>query len=63
VGDIAYADYWLKEEQQGYITPLNTTDHGKEYDKILNEFYGEIAEVSQDRPYMVGVGKFPHRCN
>ncbi|OXV06553.1 hypothetical protein Egran_05677 [Elaphomyces granulatus] len=63
VGDIAYADYWLKEEQQGYVKPLNTTDHGKEYDKILNEFYNEIEEISQDTPYMVGVGNHEANCD
>jgi hypothetical protein len=58
VGDIAYADAWLKEETSGYVTPLNETDGGKEYDKILNEFYVEVEEISRDVPYMVGPGEF-----
>lgn len=41
----------------GYVTPLNTSDYGAEYDKILNEFYVEIEEISRDRPYMVGPGE------
>jgi acid phosphatase type 7 len=58
VGDIAYADAWLKEEKGGYITPLNETDDGAEYDKILNVFYDEIEEISSNTPYMVGPGKY-----
>jgi hypothetical protein len=58
VGDIAYADAWLNEEIGGYITPLNENDKGAEYDKILNEFYNEIEEISRDVPYMVGPGEF-----
>ena len=58
VGDIAYADAWLKEEKAGYIGPLNTADHGAMYDKILNEFYDEVEELSKTKPYMVGPGKF-----
>lgn len=58
VGDIAYADAWLKEEKGGYITPLNTSDNGAVYDRILNEFYDEVEEISSDTPYMVGPGKY-----
>lgn len=62
VGDLAYADAWLKEEQGGYVTPLNVNDGGAEYDKILNEFYDEIEVLSQDRPYMVAAGMFSILC-
>lgn len=58
VGDLAYADAWIKEEKSGYITPLNETDGGAEYDKILNDFYGEIEVLSSTRPYMVAAGQF-----
>lgn len=47
VGDLAYADSWLKEEKAGYITPLNTADKGAVYDRILNEFYDEVQELSK----------------
>lgn len=57
VGDIAYADSWLKEEKSGYISPLNTTDNGAEYDKILNEFFVQVEPISSVRPYMVGPGE------
>jgi hypothetical protein len=57
VGDIAYADAWVKEEQGKYITPQNLTDKGAEYDKILNGFYDEVEDISEDVPYMVAVGE------
>ena len=63
VGDLAYADAWLKEEKAGYITPLNTTDHGAVYDRILNEFYDEIEELSKTKPYMVGPGNHEANCD
>lgn len=58
VGDIAYADAWLKEEKGGYITPLNTSDNGAVYDRILNDFYNEVEEISSDTPYMVSPGQY-----
>jgi hypothetical protein len=58
VGDIAYADAWVNEEKEGYVKPLNLTDGGAEYDKILNDFYNEVEPLSEIRPYMVAVGKF-----
>lgn len=27
------------------------------YDRILNEFYGQIENLSADKPYMVGPGR------
>jgi acid phosphatase type 7 len=56
---MAYADSWVKEEQGGYVNPLNLTDGGKEYDRILNDFYNEVQPLSEERPYMVAAGKDP----
>lgn len=56
MGDIAYADAWLKEEKGGYAAPLNTSDYGLEYEKILNDFYTQIQPLSAVKPYMVAVG-------
>ena len=56
MGDIAYADAWLKEEKGGYVTPNNPHDNGAEYDKILNEFYDQIEVLSNKKPYMVTPG-------
>jgi len=54
-GDIAYADYWLKEEIGGYLP--NTTAQGPLlYEQILNAFYDEVAPITQAKPYMVNPG-------
>ncbi|SPQ27132.1 ffa39850-3af5-4b87-92ed-066b155dde47 [Thermothielavioides terrestris] len=63
VGDIAYADSWLKEEKGNYITPYNTSDNGAEYDKILNEFYDQVEGLSSIKPYMVGPGNHEANCD
>lgn len=45
-GDIAYADYWLKEEIQGYL-PNTTTDQGAAVkEAILNAFFDEMVNVT-----------------
>lgn len=49
----------LKEETGGYVTPLNETDNGAEYDKILNEFYNETEVLTSVKPYMVLPGGYP----
>jgi acid phosphatase type 7 len=55
-GDIAYADYWLKEEIQGFLPNTTIADGAKVYERILNDFYNEMTGISIDRPYMVGPG-------
>lgn len=63
VGDLAYADAWIKEEKGGYVSPYNITDNGAEYDRILNDFYDEIEELSSAKPYMVGPGNHEATCD
>lgn len=62
-GDIAYADYWLKEEIQHFL-PNTTIEEGyKVYETILNEFYEEMMSVTATKPYMVGPGNHEANCD
>ncbi|KAK9235148.1 hypothetical protein V1525DRAFT_284764 [Lipomyces kononenkoae] len=63
VGDLAYADAWIKEEKGGYVSPYNLMDNGAEYDRILNDFYDEVEELSSAKPYMVGPGNHEANCD
>ncbi|KAF7713470.1 Uncharacterized protein PECH_001247 [Penicillium ucsense] len=62
-GDIAYADYWLKEEIQGFLP--NTTIEGgaKVYEAILNDYYDQMMAVTTTKPYMVGPGNHEANCD
>ena len=62
-GDIAYADYWLKEEYQGYLPNLTISDGYKVYEQILNAFYNQIQPFSSLKPYMVGPGNHEADCD
>ncbi|CUM67331.1 uncharacterized protein PRCAT00005024001 [Priceomyces carsonii] len=61
-GDLAYADYWLKEEVQEYL-PLDISKGYQVYEQILNAFYDEIQPVTSKRPYMVGPGNHEADCD
>jgi hypothetical protein len=62
-GDIAYADYWLKEEIQGFLP--NTTIEGGHtvYEAILNDYYDQMMAVTATKPYMVGPGNHEATCD
>lgn len=62
-GDIAYADYWLKEEIQGYLANTTIHDGYKVYEDILNEFYEQMQPVTAVKPYMVGIGNHEADCD
>ncbi|EMC92676.1 hypothetical protein BAUCODRAFT_27030 [Baudoinia panamericana UAMH 10762] len=62
-GDLAYADYWLKEEIGGYL-PNTTVEQGAQvYERILNDFYEELAPVTAYKPYMVAPGNHEANCD
>jgi hypothetical protein len=61
-GDIAYADYWLKEKFQGYIQNLTLADGYIEYETLLNKFYDEMMPITSKKPYMVGPGNHEATC-
>ncbi|OQO11458.1 hypothetical protein B0A48_03185 [Cryoendolithus antarcticus] len=62
-GDIAYADYWLKEEIQGFLPNTTLGDGAKVYERILNDFYDEMAPITSNKPYMVGPGNHEANCD
>lgn len=63
-GDIAYADDWLKEQLDGYLSSANVTTEGfKVYHATLNEFYEQFAEISAHKSCMVGPGNHEANCD
>lgn len=49
-GDIAYADYWLKEEIQNYLPTTTTAQGAQVYESILNAFFDEVEGLSAAKP-------------
>lgn len=62
-GDIGYADYWLKEQIQGYLDPVPIEQGYMVYETILNSFYNQIENISSIVPYMVGPGNHEANCD
>lgn len=62
-GDIAYADYWLKEKVQGYLEDGSIADGPRLYEEILNSYYNDMQPLTALRPYMVGPGNHESNCN
>jgi hypothetical protein len=62
-GDIAYADYWLKEEVQNYLPNTTTAEGAVVYEHILNAFYDELAGITSQKPYMVNAGNHDANCD
>lgn len=69
-GDIAYADYWLKEEIQKYIPGYQAMDQAKlfaegakVYERLNEEFMDQLTPITSIRPYMVGPGNHDSNCD
>ncbi|KAK9320483.1 Metallo-dependent phosphatase-like protein [Lipomyces orientalis] len=62
-GDIAYADYWLKEQIQKYLKPVPVEEGYKSYNRLLNKYYDQMQPVTAERPYMVGPGNHEANCD
>ncbi|GFF72235.1 acid phosphatase [Aspergillus lentulus] len=62
-GDIAYADYWLKEEIQGFLPNTTIADGVKVYESLLNQYYDELSVITAHKPYMVGPGNHESNCD
>lgn len=62
-GDIAYADYWLKQEIQGYL-PNTTIEEGVYvYEALLNTYYQQMEGLTAYKPYMVSPGNHEANCD
>jgi hypothetical protein len=61
-GDIAYADYWLKEEIQGFLPNTSIADGVHVYESLLNQFFDEMTPLTSQRAYMVGPGNHEANC-
>ncbi|KAG5357161.1 Acid phosphatase type 7 [Yarrowia sp. C11] len=62
-GDIAYSDYWLKEEIQGYL-PNTTLEEGiYVYEALLNTYYQQMEGLTAYKQYMVSPGNHEANCN
>jgi hypothetical protein len=48
-GDIANADYWLKEEIQNYLPTTTTAQGATVYESILNAFFDEMEPITQQK--------------
>ena len=48
-GDIAYADYWLKEEIQAYLPNMTTEQGAVVYESILNVFFDEMVGITSNK--------------
>lgn len=59
-GDIAYADYFIKESWEGYfgnnsLIP-NMTSVVEGYNVLLEQFYDQMTPLTSSKPYMVAAG-------
>jgi len=61
-GDIAYADYWLKEEIQGFLPNMTIADGVHVYESLLKQFYDEMTPLTSQKAYMVGPGNHEANC-
>jgi len=61
-GDIAYADYWLKEEIQGFLPNTTIADGVHVYESLLKQFYDEMTPLTSQKAYMVGPGNHEANC-
>ncbi|KAH7884196.1 Metallo-dependent phosphatase-like protein [Phlebopus sp. FC_14] len=66
-GDIAYADYFIKESWQGYfgndsLIP-NMTSVVDGYNSLLEQYYDQMTPLTSSKPYMVGPGNHEANCD
>ncbi|KIJ60135.1 hypothetical protein HYDPIDRAFT_99288 [Hydnomerulius pinastri MD-312] len=66
-GDIAYADYFIKESWQGYFgndsTIVNMTSVVEGYNSLLEQYYDQMTPLTSSKAYMVGAGNHEANCD
>ncbi|RDL31035.1 Purple acid phosphatase [Venustampulla echinocandica] len=62
-GDMSYADYWLKEEIEGYLPNTTIADGAIVYESIQNNFYDQMTPITTRMAYMVGPGNHEADCD
>lgn len=69
IGDLAYADYFLKASTEGFfgsnsssISPTRAQVVDK-YEQLNEEFFDELTSLTAYKPYMVAVGNHESNCN
>ncbi|KAK9470175.1 Metallo-dependent phosphatase-like protein [Dipodascopsis tothii] len=62
-GDIAYADYWLKEQVQKYRRWVPIEEGWTAYELLTNEFFEEMSPITARKPWMVGPGNHEANCD
>lgn len=67
IGDLAYADYFLKASTQGFYGPENVLTNAtaivENYERLNEAWYDQITPLTSQRPYMVAVGNHESNCN
>jgi hypothetical protein len=67
IGDLAYADYFLKASTQGFYGPENVLTNAtaivENYERLNEAWYDQITPLTSGRPYMVAVGNHESNCN
>jgi len=67
VGDLAYADYFLKESVNGYFGPdketPNATSIVEHYELLNEQFYDQLTPLTSVKPYQVAVGNHESNCD
>ena len=63
-GDLAYADYWLKEETQLFLPNTTLLDNGTStYENLMNQYYDQMQPITAQKAYMVGPGNHEASCD
>lgn len=60
---MGYADYWLKEEIDGYLPNISVADGYIVYESIQNNFYDQMTPITTQKPFMVGPGNHEADCD